>query len=183
MARSQHLARSLNDLGLAAWFGGSLMGAVALNSSAARQAPSDDAAAVAGAGWSAWTPVNLGAIGAHLAGATALALGNAGRLASQRGVASVALSKTALQAGALAATGYARLIGQRVISADEPALSGTTPAPRTSADVAAAQRQLRVLQWVIPVLTGAMIVTDAVLGEQQRPANVATGVLRRLTRR
>jgi hypothetical protein len=49
------------------------------------------------------------------------------------------------------------------------------PTPATSPDVAGPQRQLAVLQWVIPVLTGGMIIFDAVLGEQERPAQVAAG--------
>ena len=65
------LARSVHDLGLAAWFGGSLMGAIGVNRSAAKVARSKDTAHVAGAGWSAWTPVNLAAIGAYLAGGAA----------------------------------------------------------------------------------------------------------------
>ena len=35
MVQDNTLARSLHDLGLAAWFGGSLMGAVGLNGAAA----------------------------------------------------------------------------------------------------------------------------------------------------
>jgi hypothetical protein len=35
MAEDNTVARSLHDLGLAAWFGGSLMGAVGLNGAAA----------------------------------------------------------------------------------------------------------------------------------------------------
>ena len=35
MAQDKTLARSLHDLGLATWFGGSLMGAVGLNGAAA----------------------------------------------------------------------------------------------------------------------------------------------------
>ena len=35
MAQDNTLARSLHDLGLATWFGGSLMGAVGLNGAAA----------------------------------------------------------------------------------------------------------------------------------------------------
>jgi hypothetical protein len=46
--------------------------------------------------------------------------------------------------------------------------------------VAKAQRQLKVLQWVIPALTGSMIVVTSWAGEQQRPTAVVTGVLRRL---
>jgi hypothetical protein len=46
--------------------------------------------------------------------------------------------------------------------------------------VAAAQRQLRALQWAIPALTGALLVVNARMGEQQRPQSVLAGVLHRL---
>jgi hypothetical protein len=38
-----------------------------------------------------------------------------------------------------------------------------------AAHLAGAQRQLTVLQWVIPGLTGAALVLNALMGEQQRP--------------
>jgi hypothetical protein len=53
------LARSLHDLGLAAWFGGSLMGAVGLNGAAAVVDRPQQRLRVANAGWARWTPVNL----------------------------------------------------------------------------------------------------------------------------
>jgi hypothetical protein len=43
------------------------------------------------------------------------------------------------------------------------------------ADVAAAQEQLDTLQWVIPALTGALVVVSSYAGEQQRPSEVAKG--------
>jgi hypothetical protein len=46
--------------------------------------------------------------------------------------------------------------------------------------VAKAQRQPKLLQWVIPGLTGAVLVVNARMGEQQRPAQVAGGLLGRL---
>jgi hypothetical protein len=57
---------------------------------------------------------------------------------------------------------------------------GTDPIRDTPEDVAKAQRQLKVLQWVIPALTGAMLVLNARMGEQQRPAQVSGGLLGRL---
>lgn len=175
------VARSLHDLGLAAWFGGSLMGAVGVNRSAAGVARTKDTTHVAGAGWSAWTPVNLAAIGAYLIGATGLTYANSGRLVAQKGVASTGIAKAALTAGALAATGYSRLLGQRVIDAEEsPAEDGTTPTEGAAPEVAAAQRQLSVLQWVIPATTGGLIALTALMGEQQRPASVVGGIAHRL---
>ena len=41
MAQDNTVARSLHDLGLAAWFGGSLMGAVGVNGAAGAVAPGD----------------------------------------------------------------------------------------------------------------------------------------------
>lgn len=175
------VARSLHDVGLAAWFGGSLMGAVGVNRSAARAARAKDTTDVAGAGWSAWTPVNLAAIGAYLAGGAVLTVGNKGRVATQHGVATTSVVKAALTGVALAATGYSRLIGQRVIAAERAsAADGTTPDDRTPPEVASAQRQLAVLQWVIPAATGGLIVITSLMGEQQRPGQVASGVAHRL---
>lgn len=176
------VARSLHDLGLAVWFGGSLMGAVGVNRSAAAAARSRDTTQVAGAGWAAWTPVNLVAIGAYLVGGAQLTFANSGRVAAQRGVGSAAAIKAALTAAALGATGYSRLIGQRVMDADDtPAEDGTTPADATRPEIASAQRQLDALQWVIPASTGALVVLSALMGEQQRTSQVAKGVLGRVT--
>lgn len=49
----------------------------------------------------------------------------------------------------------------------------------TPAEAAGAQRRLRILQWVVPALTGAHIVMNAMLDEQERPRVVTEGVLRR----
>jgi hypothetical protein len=177
MSRPQFVARALNDVGLAAWFGGTLMGAVGVNEAAARQATADQAAAFASAGWARWTPMNLGAIGAHLTGATLLLMGNKGRLVAQRGVGTAAAVKSGLTVVALSASAYARILGKRVeANQEEPTTGRTSSSHGTSSDVAGAQRQLAVLQWAIPALTGGMLACDAVLGEQQRPSEVAAGL-------
>jgi CBS domain-containing protein len=178
MAQDNTVARSLHDLGLAAWFGGSLMGAVGLNGAAAAVDQPEQRLRVANAGWARWTPVNLAGIAAHVAGGSMLLVANKGRVAGQRGVATATIAKTALTGLALAATGYSRALGaklQRV--GDAPAEGGTTPTEGTPDAVARAQRQLDVLQWVIPGLTGATLVLNAQMGEQQRPTNVAAGML------
>jgi hypothetical protein len=178
MAQDNTVARSLHDLGLATWFGGSLMGAVGLNGAAAAVDPADQRLRVANAGWARWTPVNLAGIAAHVAGGAVLLGANKGRVASQQGVATATIAKAALTGLALAATGYSRALGaklQRV--GDAPVEGGTTPAGGTPEQVAKLQRQLDVLQWVIPGLTGATLVLNAQMGEQQRPTNVAGGLL------
>ena len=181
MAADNTVSRSLHDLGLATWFGGSLMGAVGLNGAAAQVEEPKQRLRVATAGWNRWTPVNLAGIAAHLAGGTVLLTANKGRVASQQGVAQATVVKTALTGAALAATAWSRALGAKLNEAGEvPVEGGTDPSIDTPGDVAKAQRQLKVLQWVIPALTGAVLVLNARMGEQQRPAQVTGGLLGRL---
>jgi CBS domain-containing protein len=178
MAEDNTVARSLHDLGLAAWFGGSLMGAVGLNGAAGAVDQAEQRLRVANAGWARWTPVNLAGIAAHVAGGSMLLVANKGRLAGQRGVAMATIAKTALTGLALAATGYSRALGAKLQRVGEaPVEGGTTPTEDSPDQVARAQRQLNVLQWVIPGLTGATLVLNAKMGEQQRPTKVTTGLL------
>jgi hypothetical protein len=181
MAADNTVSRSLHDLGLATWFGGSLMGAVGLNGAAADVEEPTQRLRVANAGWNRWTPVNLAGITAHVAGGLILLGANKGRVASQQGVAQATVIKTALTGAALAATAWSRALGAKLDEAGEvPVEGGTEPSGDTPEDVAKAQRQLKVLQWVIPALTGAVLVLNARMGEQQRPAQVSGGLLGRL---
>jgi hypothetical protein len=181
VANDNSLARSLHDLGLAAWFGGSLMGAVGLNGAAAEVEEPKQRLRVANAGWNRWTPVNLAGIAAHMAGGLILLGANKGRVAGQHGVAQATVVKTALTGAALAATAWSRALGAKLDQAGDVSVEGgTDPTTDTPEDVAKAQRQLKVLQWVIPVLTGAVLVLNARMGEQQRPAQVTGGLLGRL---
>ena len=180
MSERNTVARIMHDVGLAAWFGGSLMGAIGVNGAAAEVDDPRQRARVANAGWARWTPVNLAAIGVHLAGAAQILVAQSGRVATQKGVAGMSLAKTGLTAAALGATGYARILGQRVISeGDVPVGGGTTPIATTPAEVASAQKQLKALQWAIPALTGGVLAVSAYAGEQQRPSQVSKGVLER----
>ena len=181
MTADNTVSRSLHDLGLATWFGGSLMGAVGLNGAAAEAEEPKQRLRVANAGWNRWTPVNLAGIAAHVAGGAVLLGANKGRVASQQGVAQATVVKTALTGAALAATAWSRALGAKLEEAGEvPVEGGTDPSIDTAEDVAKAQRQLKVLQWVIPALTGAVLVLNARMGEQQRPAQVTGGLLGRL---
>ena len=181
MAERNTVARSLQELGLAAWFGGSLMGAIGFNGAAAQVDGKGQRARVANAGWSRRTPVNLGAIGAHVLGSVLLTKANKGRMAAQKGVGATSAVKTCVTAAALVATAYSRALGQKVMEAgDVPVEGGTDPAAETPPEVADAQRKLDYLQWAIPALTGALVIMDAFMGEQQRPAQAATGIARRV---
>ena len=61
LVRATHLVTN------AAWFGGSLMGAVALNPAAGEGDDSREQADIADEGWTRWGPVQGAAIGLHLA--------------------------------------------------------------------------------------------------------------------
>jgi len=174
-------SRALHDVGLAAWFGGTLANAVGLNRAAAETDHYSEAGRVTNAGWDAWTPVNAGAIGAYLAGSVGQLAGNTSRLAVQEGVTAMAITKTALTVSALGVTAYARLLGRKVAARpDVPVASGTEATEATPPELAKAQQQLKVLQWAVPALTAALIVVTAYAGEQQRPAAVNAGVRKRL---
>jgi len=172
--------RTLHDLGLAAWFGGSLMGAVGLNGAAASVSDPAERARTASVGWGRWAPVNAVAIGAHLIGGAGLVQANRKRIGSQAGVGAATTAKTALTAMAMAATAYAGYMGTKVGTEQQPAEGATEPSAGTPADTAAAQRRLKSLQWSIPVLTGAVMVLNSFMGEQQRPSSVAAGLLQRV---
>ena len=181
MSERNTAVRSLHDLGLAAWFGGSLMGAIGVNGAAADVDDPRQRARVANAGWNRWTPFNLVAIGAHLIGGAQLLQANKGRVATQQGVLANTNVKMALTAGALGATAWARVLGQKMMKAgDVPVAGGTNPTATTPPEVAKAQKQLNALQWAIPGLTGAMLASSSLHEEQQRPSQVLGGTIKGL---
>ncbi len=178
MSERNTLVRSLHDVGLAAWFGGTLAGAVAINGAAADVPDRSQRLTVANAGWARWTPVNLAAIGAHLVGGAGLLLANRERVATQRGVGASTVAKLALTGAALGVTAYSRALGKKLQQANgTPVEGGTDPAADTPPEVADTQRQLKVTQWLIPALTGGIAVLSAVHGEQQKPTQQAGGLL------
>jgi hypothetical protein len=181
MTERNTLAHAMHDLGLAAWFGGSLMGAIGVNGAAADVDDPRQRARVANAGWARWTPFNAVAIGAHLVGGAQLLKANKGRVATQQGVLANTNLKMALTAGALAATGYARVLGKKMQKAgDVPVAGGTNATATTPPEVAKAQKQLNALQWAIPGLTGAMLASSSLHEEQQRPSQVIGGTIKGL---
>ena len=181
MSERNTVAHFLHDAGLAAWFGGSLMGAVGVNGAAADVDDPRQRSRVANAGWGRWTPVNALAIGAHLFGGAQLLKENKGRVATQQGVLANTNTKLGFTAAALGATAYARVLGKKMQKAgDVPVAGGTNALASTPPEVAKAQKQLSALQWAIPALTGGIIASSALQEEQQRPSQVAGGVLKNL---
>ena len=181
MAQRNTLAHFLHDAGLAAWFGGTLMGAVGVNGAAADVDDPRQRARVANAGWARWTPVNAIAIGAHLFGGAQLLKENKGRVATQDGVLANTNVKLGLTAAALAATAYSRVLGKKMQAAgDVPVAGGTDSLSTTPAEVAKAQKQLTALQWAIPALTGGILASSSLQEEQQRTTEVVKGTIKSL---
>jgi uncharacterized membrane protein len=177
----QTFARTLHDLGAAAWFGGALMGAVGLHGASSAMDDSADRVRVADVGWQRWQPWKTAAIAAHVAGSLSLLWGNKGRLSTQHGAMTTNLLKTGVFAAALGADLYAAALGRR-IAQQQPAPVGSAvePTAETPEELAATQRQLRAVQWAVPALTGLNIALGAKMGEQQRPTSVMAGVVERL---
>ncbi len=183
MAETHTLVRSLHDVGGAAWFGGALMGAVALNGATRDIHDPRERAAIAADGWARWAPVSAVAIAAHLAGGVGLLIHNRGRVKSQQGVTANTIAKSSLTVAALATTAYSGLLGSKILAAGKvPANSGTAPSDETPADIASAQRQLAPLQWLTPVFTAGLVVLGAQQGEQQRLSQVVAGSARKALR-
>ena len=176
--------RSLHDVGVAAWFGGALMGAIGLNGASNDVADPTDRARVAAAGWARWAPANAAAIAAHFAGGAGLILVHRDRVANQSGVTANTAVKTGLTAAALATTAYSGLLGSKLAKAGNvTAEAGTIPSDTTPDDVASTQQQLRILQWATPVLTAIIIILGAQQGEQQRPGERLRRTLKNRRRR
>ncbi len=184
MSNRNTVIRSLHDLGAAAWFGGALMGAIGVNGAAAAVREPKDRARVASVGWAKWSPVNAAAIAAHLVGGGAILYANRRRAKHQSGVTANTVTKIIATGAALGATAYSGALGAKTAQGDGHAAHGATePSSDTPDDVASAQRQLKYLQWVLPVLTGTVVVLGAQQGEQQRPREILAGLGSTLARR
>ncbi|MDJ0337915.1 hypothetical protein [Cryobacterium sp. PH31-O1] len=170
MSGRNTVIRSLHDLGLAAWFGGSLMGAVGLNGATAQAASPQDRLRLSSLGWAKWAPVQLAALLAHGIGGIGLIGANKTRLAAQQESRTNTTWKTIVTVLAGATTAYSGILGRTIKNhQDEPTHGVTEPADGASDLLASTQRQQRVLQWVTPALTLVVIVLAAQQGEQQRP--------------
>src|ERR1700743_802314 len=106
--------RSLHDLGAAAWFGGSLMGAVALNGASKDVSNPLERTKIASSGWARWGAFSRAAIGAHLAGGAGLLLAHRDRVRNQSGVGANTAVKAGLTAAALATTAYSGVLGAKL---------------------------------------------------------------------
>lgn len=147
----------------AAWFGGSLMGAVALNPAAREPDTERERVEVSGTGWERWGPVQGAAIALHLVSGLAILADNRNRVVGHPPTTVAVVAKTVLTAAAVASSAAAYVYGERLGDA-----SGEDGHPRDPEAAAAARSKVAWLQWTTPALAGALLVLDAHLGEQQR---------------
>lgn len=122
MSNRQTVIRSLHDLGLAAWFGGSLFGAVGLNDASTAVREPADRTTVAAAGWARWAPVNAAALTAHTIGGIGLIAGNKKRVLAQADTRFNTIVKAGLTLTAIGVTAYSSIQGGR--------LAAQTPLPQ-----------------------------------------------------
>lgn len=171
------LARSVHDLTAAAWFGGSLMGAIGLNGAAAEARDPAERTRLSSVGWMKWAPIQTAAFATHLVADLAIAWENRERIAKQDSVGADTIYKAAVTLAGAAVTLYAGILGKKVEKlADEGAEGATEPRRGASDKLQAAQKQLKVLQWTIPAFAAWVIVLGAKHGEMQRPKNVFKGL-------
>jgi MYXO-CTERM domain-containing protein len=175
------LIRGLHDIGLAAWAGGSLMGAVGLTAAAASLDDPRQRASASTAGWRRWAPVNAVAVGAHVVGATGLLVTDRNRVRHQKGVGKSTAIKTVATGAGLGVAAWSAALNQKMASAAPVPVEGATePGASTPEDVARTQRQLKVAQWLNPLVAGSLVALASWQSEQQRTREVTRGVLQRL---
>jgi len=173
--------RTLHNVGLAAWTGGSLMGAIGLNGAAAALDDPAQRSKAATAGWSRWAPVNAAAIGAHLVGATGLLVTDWPRVRHQQGVAKSSAVKTATTGVGLGVAVWSAVLNRKMAKAGAVPVAGATEAAlNTPPEVARTLRQLKLVQWLNPAAGLALIALSDWQSQQQRASEAAKGRTRRL---
>jgi hypothetical protein len=177
MSERNTVVRSLHDLGLGAWFGGSLMGAVGLNGATADADDPRERLRLSSLGWRRWAPLSAAAIGSHAIGGVALLLSNSRRIRQQDGALANTTTKTVLTLVAAGLTAYSGVLGRKVEQyAGQGGEGATEPRGDAPRELAKAQTQLRQVQWAIPAITGLLVVLGSQQGEQQRPSHQLRGV-------
>lgn len=170
MSQRNTLIRSLHDVGIAAWFGGGLMGAVGLNGAAAAARDPKERVRLSSVGWARWAPVQVAAIAIHAIGGAGLIFSNKGRVAVQSETRTNTIVKLVLTVVAAVTTLYSGILGKQISDhADEGAEGATEPSSSSSDALASAQRQQKILQWATPAITLVLIIMGAQQGELQRP--------------
>ena len=158
------IVRATHLLTNAAWFGGSLAGAAALNPAAREGEDARDRADIADAGWRRWGPVQGAAVGLHLLSGIAILVDNRRRVVEHRPTTAAVILKTALTGAAVMVSAEAYRSGAEL----GDALEGSNTDPTAQKKARTLTQRMSRLQWATPAATAGLLVLDAYLGEQQR---------------
>ena len=158
------IVRATHLLTNAAWFGGSLAGAAALNPASRQGDDARDRAQIADEGWRRWGPVQGASIGLHLLSGIAILADNRRRVVEHRPTAAAVILKTALTGAAVMVSAEAYRSGAEL----GDALEGAEADPAARKKARTLTQRMGWLQWATPAATAGLLVLDAYLGEQQR---------------
>ena len=163
MSVYSNLVRATHLVTNAAWFGGSLMGAVALNPASREGDDSREQADIADEGWTRWGPLQGGAIGLHLLSGIAILADNRRRVVAHRPTSVAVVAKTALTGAAVAASAAAYKVGADLGEAQARADHD----PRAARRARSLARSMRWLQWATPATT-SVITSGAAISSDSR---------------
>ena len=181
---SHPIIHFLHDAGAAAWFGGSLMGATSLNAAASELSDPRERARVSTAGWSRWAPANTAAVAAHVIGGAGLMITDWERVRTQEGVGRSTAIKAGVTGAALGVAAWSAALNRKMAAAGPVPVKGATePGATTPPDVAKTQSQLKLVQWLNPLLAGAIVGLGSWHEEQQRTSQQVPGIVKGLSGR
>ena len=171
-------AKIAHNLGLAAWFGGSLFGQIALNPTVSSISDKSERGRVLNESWGRFNAVN------SLALASAVISWRAGDLMDDAELRAPALAraKNLLLGGAAVNAVISGIMGARIArqapGGATPVESGTEPAPETPQEAASAQRAISFFGYGSLVLVAVVIALSAVIEtEPIKPRGVLSRLL------
>lgn len=182
MTEPSTIVRTLHNLGLAAWFGGTLFGQVALNPTVSRISDKSERGRVLNESWARYNAVNalamISAVGAWKLGGleedAKLVPGSGGLVGS----------KNVLLGGALVNAVASAMLGARIAGqssrGDTPVESGTEPAPETPEKAARSQRLIGFFGSGSLALLAATIAVSAAIEARAAAGATRRGILSRL---
>ena len=168
MPRPSNTAKSIHNLGLATWFGGSLFGQIALNPTVDSISDKSERGRVANEGWARFNAVELPTI------AATIATWRLGGLRDDAEIRAPGLTrvKDVLLSGAAFNGIMSGILGARLASqaagGKVPIQSGLKPARNTPPEAASSQRWITFFGTGATVLTGAVIAISGII-ETQNP--------------
>jgi hypothetical protein len=128
--------------------------------------------------------VNGAAVVAHTVGAAGLLRTELPRVKAQKGVRQSSAIKTAVTAAGLGVSAWSAVLNRKMAAAGPVPVQGATEASATTPpDVAKTLKQLKMVQWLNPLLAGAIVGVTSWQEEQMRTSQVVPGVLQGLSGR